>query len=129
LLYYAAEPKRSIELLTQAINLNPKHPDALFSAGIGRAYFMLGDNDAAIGWLLKSLEQDPAFAPTHAYLAMAYALKGDAGKALAAVAEARRLDSDRKLSDLEPHSSQPAAYKALYESKLAPVWRKAGLPE
>ena len=128
-LYYAGEPKRSIELLTQAINLNPKHPGALVWAGLGRAYFMLGDNDAAIGWLLKSLEQNPAFAPTHAYLAMAYALKGDAGKARAAVAEACRLDSDFKLSDLKPHSSQPVAYKALYESKLAPAWRKAGLPK
>jgi len=90
---------------------------------------MLGDNDAAIEWLLKSLEQNPAFAVAYAYLAMAYALKGDDGKACAAAAEVRRLDSHLKLSTLQPGSSQPAAYKTLYENKLAPAWRRAGLPE
>lgn len=128
-LYYAGEPKRSIELLIQAINLEPKHPNGLVLAGMGRAYFMLGDNDGAIEWLLKSLEQNPAFAPTHAYLAMAYALKGDDCKALDAAAKMRRLAPNYKLSELEPDSSRPAAYKALYENKLAPAWRKAGLPE
>jgi len=128
-LYYAGEPKRSIDLLTQAINLNPKRPDGFIFAGMGRAYFMLGDNDAAIEWLLKSLEQNPAFADTYAYLAMAYVLKGDDGKARAAAVEARRLDSHLKLSKFEPGSSQPPAYKTLYENKLAPAWRRAGLPE
>lgn len=98
-------------------------------AGMGRAYFMLGDNDAAIEWLLKSLEKNPAFAQTYAYLAMACVLKGDEGKARTAVAEVRRLDPNLKLPLLEPDSSQPAAYKALYEEKLAPAWRMAGLPE
>ena len=128
-LYYAGEPKRSIELLTQAINLNPKHPSDAILVGMGRAYFMLGDNDAAIEWLLKSLENNPAFVQTYAYLAMAYVLKGDEGKARAAVAEVHRLAPNLKLSTLGPDSSQPAAYKALYENKLAPAWLKAGLPE
>ena len=128
-LYLAGEFKRSIDLLTQAINLNPKHATDLMSTGMGRAYFALGDNDAAIGWLLKSLQQNPAFAYTHAYLAMAYALKGDDDKARAAAAEVRRLAPTLTLSMFEPDLSQPAAYKVLHESKLAPAWRKAGLPE
>jgi TolB-like protein/tetratricopeptide (TPR) repeat protein len=127
--YYAGEPKRSIELLTQAINLDPKHPDDLVLANMGRAYFMLGDNDAAIEWLLRSLEQNSAFAGTYVYLAMAHALKGQDAKAHDAVAEVRRLAPNYKLATFAPNSWQPAAYKALYENKLVPAWRKAGLPE
>ena len=82
-----------------------QHPGDLILAGMGRAHFMLGDNDAAIEWLLKSLEQNPAFAQTYAYLAMAYVLKGEDGKAHAAAAEVRRLAPNHKLSELEPASS------------------------
>jgi len=127
--YHAGDPAKSIELLAQAINLDPKHPNDLVLVGMGRAHFMLGDNDAAIEWLLKSLEKNSTFAPTYAYLAMAYALKGDDGKARNAAAEARRLSPNQKLSEFQPDPLQPAAFKALYERILAPAWRKAGLPE
>ena len=128
-LYYEGEPKRSIELLAQAINLDPKHPSAVVLAGMGRGYFMLGDNCAAIEWLLKTSEKDPAFARAHAYLAMAYAVNGEDAKAHAAAAEARRLDPIIKLSTFEPARAQPAAYKEYFEKKFVPAWRKAGLPE
>ena len=53
------EPRRAIELLTQAINLDPKHPHEFAFIDMGCAYFMLGDNDAAIEWFQKSLEINP----------------------------------------------------------------------
>jgi adenylate cyclase len=127
-----AEPRRAIELLTQAVNLRPKHPHEFVLLLMGLAYFMLGDNDAAIGWLLKSLERNPAYSATYAYLAMAYALKGEEAQARAAAAEVRRLDPNTKLSTFNNPvsvSSSPAAYKEFYENKLVPAWRKAGLPE
>jgi adenylate cyclase len=127
---YRGEPRRALELLTQAINLDPKHPKDLVLAGMGRAYFMLGDNDAATEWFLKSLEVNPTFPYTHAYLAMAYALKGEDAKASAQTAELRRWGPNIKLSAFEkPGSSAPAAYKEYYENKFVPAWRKAGLPE
>ncbi len=123
------EPKRAIELLTQAIQLRPKHTHEFALLLMGFAYFMLGDNDAAIEWLLKSLERNPAYSPTYAYLAMAYALKGQDATARAASAEVRRLAPDLRPTFIEPLSSSPAAYKEFYENKLVPAWRKAGLPE
>ena len=72
---------------------------------MGCAYFMLGDNDAAIEWRLKSLEKNPGLCATHTpYLAMAYALKGEDAKARAAAAEARRLDPNMELSALRKAS-------------------------
>jgi class 3 adenylate cyclase/TolB-like protein/Flp pilus assembly protein TadD len=126
------EPQRAIELATQAINLRPKHPHEFALLLMGSAYFMLGDNDAAIAWLLKSLERNPAYSATYAYLAMACALKGEDAQARAAAAEARRLDAATRLSTFsinKPFSSSPAAYKEFFENKLVPAWRKAGLPE
>jgi adenylate cyclase len=122
------EPRRAIELLTQAINLDPKHPDEVILLMMGSAYFMLGDNDAAIEWLQKSLEINPGLVYAYANLAMAYALKGENAQARAAGAEMLRLDPNIKLSGfIDPWPT--AAYKSLYENKIVPAWRKAGLPE
>jgi TolB-like protein/Tfp pilus assembly protein PilF len=124
------EPKRAIELLTQAINLDPKHPDAWLLQNMGWAYLMLGDNDAAIEWLQKSLEGNPGLNATYAYLAMAYALKGQDANARAVAADCRRLAPNVTLSSWwKDASSYPATYKEWFESKLVPAWRKAGLPE
>jgi adenylate cyclase len=123
------DPKQSIGLLTQAINLDPKHPADFLLVNLGRAYFALGDNDAAIEWLQKAVERNPDFGFPYTILAMAYALKGDDPKARAAVSELRRLDPNMKLLAWKPTSAQPAAYKEWYESRLVPAWRKAGLPE
>lgn len=126
----SGEPKKAIELLTQAINLDPKHPPDIALLNMGRAYFMLGDNDAAIEWYLKTLEASPAQANTYAWLAMAYALKGDEAKAQAAVADLHRTQPNFKLSEFrKPQSSSPAAYKEYFEKRYLPAGRKAGLPE
>jgi len=124
------EPTRAIELLTRAINLDPKHPGEMNFLMMGLAYFMRGDNDAAIEWLRKYLEGNPTFGYAYAYLAIAYALKGETTRAHGAAAEARRLNPNTKVSAFDkPSSSSPAAYKEFYENKLTPAWRRAGLPE
>jgi len=124
------EPARVIELDKQAINLDPKHPPDVIWQNIGRAYFMLGDNDAAIEFLLKSLQVNPSYAEPYAYLAMAYALKGDNDKVRAMVAELHRAAPSYNLFNVDkPSMSSPTAYKEFYEKKYLPAWRKAGLPE
>jgi adenylate cyclase len=126
----AGEPERVIGLLTQAINLNPKHPNEFALVIMGVAYFWLGDNDAAIEWLQKALEANPGFGYTYAYLAMAYALKGEDAKARAAAADLRRVDPNRTLSAYRKESAlRPAAFQEWFEGKVVPSWRKAGLPE
>jgi len=123
------EPRRAIELLTQAINLDPKHPHEFVLHLMGSAYLMLGDNNAAIEWFVKALERNPSFGRTYTLLAIAYANEGDDAKAQAAATEARRLDPNTKLSTFEGQRASSAIYKEWFESKLVPAWRKAGLPE
>ncbi len=124
------EPKRAIELLTQAINLDPKHPHEIVLSNMGWAYFMLGDNDAAIEWLQKSLEVNPELNYTYPFLAMAYALKGQDANARAVAADYRRLDPTGTLSTWRKDASTyPGAYTEWFENKFVPAWRKAGLPE
>jgi hypothetical protein len=91
---------------------------------------MLGDNDASVDWLQKALEKNTMFPATYAYLAMAYAVKGDEAKARAAVASLPRLDPNFKVLTWETVGpSAPIAYQNWYENKLTPASRKAGLPE
>jgi TolB-like protein/cytochrome c-type biogenesis protein CcmH/NrfG len=126
----SGEPERAIELLTQAINLDPRHPPDSTLFNIGRAYFMMGDNDAAIDWSMKTLEASPAHLSVYAMLAMAHALNGDDAKARAAVADLRRVNPGFKFSEfIKPQSSSPTAYKEWFEKKYLPAARKAGLPE
>src|SRR5208282_1259777 len=94
---------------------------------LGAAYLMLGDNDAAIEWLQKSSEKNPAYPVTYAYLVMAYALKGEDAKARAAAAESRRLDPRETLSGWRTYfASYPGAYGEYFDKRIAPAWRKAG---
>jgi tetratricopeptide (TPR) repeat protein len=125
------EPQRAIDLETQAIKLDPKHPHEYVFFVMGQAYFMLGDNDAAIESLLKSLEINPATTGAYVFLAMAYALKGEDAKARAATAEVRRLDPNVSLSTYLKNGvwHPPAKLVEWQKSKLVPAWRKAGLPE
>jgi TolB-like protein len=130
--FYAGEPRRTIDRLNHAIALNPRHPSGAILQQMCRSYFMLGDNDAAIEWCLKTVEHKPIWpTETYAYLAMAYAAKGADAKSRVAATEMRRSDPSAKLSVFPDHpkSWAPPAYKELYESKLVPTWRKAGLPE
>jgi TolB-like protein/tetratricopeptide (TPR) repeat protein len=130
LLYYLGEPQRAIELLIQGINLDPKHASDGAFYGVGRSYVMLGDNDAAIEWLLRAKGKNPGAYYTYVYLALAYALKGEDSKARATAAELRRLDPKATLSAYRTqHLTRPAKYNEWFESKLVPAWRKAGLPE
>ncbi|TSA00441.1 MAG: hypothetical protein D4R84_00550 [Rhodocyclaceae bacterium] len=124
------KPERAIELLTQAINLDPKHPPANILFNLGRAHFMMGDNDAAIDWFMQTLEASSAYTSVYAMLAMAHALKGDDAKARAAVADLRRVNPNFKFSEFKrPQSSSPAEYKEWFEKKYLPAARLAGLPE
>jgi adenylate cyclase len=126
---YEGEPRRAIDLLTQAIKLDPMHPLGFNFLMMGVAYFMLGDSDAAIEWFLRFLEKNPSFSRAHSLLAMAYANKGEDGKARSAATEALRLDPNTKLSTFDNQGASSPAYKKWHEGTLVPAWRKVGLPE
>ena len=106
------------------------HPADVILINMGYAHFQLDDNDAAIGWLLQALQTNPRSPIAHAYLAMAYALKGDDARARETAADLYRIDPSFKLTSYrKTYKSPPAGYKERWEKKLLPAARKAGLPE
>ena len=126
----AGEPKRTVELLTERMDLLPNGPGMEECANLGEAYFMLGDYDAAIEWTSKAIAINPALGDLRATLAMAYAQKGEDAKARAVVEELLRKEPDFKLrEDQKPKKSTSDAYRKYYDTTFLPAWRKAGLPE
>jgi hypothetical protein len=85
--------------------------------------------DEAIVWFEKARSASPALPFVHAYLASAYALKGETERA---AAEARRLSSDDRYSSIA--RLQAVGYfgvpkiRTLFETTYFAGLRKAGMP-
>ena len=126
----AGEPQKAIELLSKAVDLSPKNAGPAFLTNLGRAYFMSGNNNAAIEWSDKALQIEPKFYQAHLVLAMAFALNGNETKAHAEADEIRRLNPKFKI-DLERVRAAAAtpAYQTYLEERYIPALRKAGLLE
>lgn len=125
------EPTRAVEILTQGIRLDPRHVNERLLINMGRAQFMLGDDAAAISWLLKALDANPNRTVPHAYLAMAYARRGHDAKSREATATLLRLDPTFSFSNHfpMPDAGSPEAYRIFWGRRLLPAGRLAGLPE
>ena len=121
-------------LVEQAIRLSPRDPyiGARYSA-IGMVHLLQSRTDEAIVWFEKARSANPALPFVHAYLASAYALKGETERAAAELAEARTLSSDDRYSSIA--RLQAVGYfgvpktRALFEATYFVGLRKAGVPE
>jgi len=124
------EPARAIPLLERSLELDPKGSAHLFAA-LGAANFALGENDAAITWLLKALDLNFENLDIFSNLAMAYANKGDDTKSATFAAEYRRRAEVAGIKGPRvnrPRPNRPAAYVSYFYDKLLPDWERAGLP-
>ena len=124
------ESKKALEILNQALVLDPLHPRTrdLIPFNLGWGYFMAGDNDASIKWFLTTLEKTPSYVDAYAFLAMAYTLKGNEAKAQAALADLKRVDPKSiYATHRTPKPSSPQAFKDYYAKKYLPPARKVGL--
>jgi adenylate cyclase len=124
-----------IPLVERAIHLSPRDPE------IGNCYFRIGQvhmvqsrTDEAIVWLEKARSTNSRHPQYHAYLASAYALKGETERAAVELAEARRLSGDDRYSSIARlkaaaiYFGVPEAL-ALFEITFFAGLRKAGVPE
>lgn len=126
---YAGQPERALGLLEQAIRLYPRSPHVGVLINMGVTQLMLGQESAAVDWLLKAKDASPQVAIANVYLAAAYARLGQMDQARAAAAEALRISPDmRRVEFAPPRAGYPVAYREFWESKLLPALQKAGLP-
>jgi tetratricopeptide (TPR) repeat protein len=123
-----------IPLAEQAIRLNPRDP---FIANryvrIGMIHLVQSRTDEAIVWLEKARNANPREHYTRAFLASAYALKGQPDRAAAELAEAGRLFGDDRLSSIArlrtTENWRVPKIRALFEATYLVGLRKAGVPE
>jgi adenylate cyclase len=124
------EPARAIPLLERSLELDPKGNETVFAA-LGAANFALGENDAAIDWLLKALDLNFEYLDVFSHLAMAYANKSDVTKSAEFAEQYRRRAEVAGVKGPrvnKPRPGSPAAYVSFFYNKLLPDWERAGLP-
>ena len=127
---FMGEPARAIPLLERSLELRPRANATVFAA-LGAANFALGENDRAIGWLLKALDLNLENLDMYSFLAMAYSNIGNAAKSATFADEYRRraaVEGVKGPRVNKPRPGSPAAYVSYFYEKLLPDWERAGLP-
>jgi len=133
--------EEAISLEQRAIRLGPRDPYiGNFYLRIGQAHLLLAHTDEAIAWFEKARVAYPVATPTsRAWLASAYALKGDSERAAAALVEARSMARDGRFSSIArlkaagtfggPGYWGMPGVRDLFEGTYFEGLRKAGMPE
>jgi TolB-like protein/Tfp pilus assembly protein PilF len=132
---YAGSIEEVTPLVEQAIRLSPRDPhiDARYSA-IGMVHLLQSRTDEAIVWFEKARRATPAKPFGHLRLAAAYALNGDLDRAVAALAETRRLTGEGSSLSIARMKagrwrSVSSKTRALLDATYFAGLRKAGMPE
>jgi len=113
-----------------SLELNPR-ANATVYAALGAANFALGENDRAIGCILKALDLNFENLDMYSFLAMAYANIGNVAKSAAYADEYRRradVEGVKGPRVNKPSPGSPVAYVSYFYEKLLPDWERAGLP-
>ncbi len=131
---YIGSIEETIPLVEQAIRLSPRDPRlGIWYLQIGRTHLLQSRIDKAIIWLEKARNATPAHSGIRAWLASAYALKGEAECATTELTEARELSGDDRFSSIARLNAAgyfPAPkIRALFEATYFAGLRLAGMPE
>jgi TolB-like protein/class 3 adenylate cyclase/tetratricopeptide (TPR) repeat protein len=124
----------TVPFVEQAIRLSPRDPMiGNWYWAIGRVHLLQSRIEAAILWLQRACGVNSALAVAHAYLASAYALKGNAELATVELAEARRLSRHDRYSSITQLKAAQSwgvpKVRALFETTYFAGLHKAGVPE
>ena len=124
----------AISAQERAIRLSPRDPEIWqYYYWIGQVHLLQSRIDEAILWFEKARSANPEHSLPHAYLASAYGLKSDSGRAAAELALARQLASDDRYSSITRlRTVAPFGVpkiRALFEATYIVGLRKAGVAE
>jgi len=122
ILVWSEKPQEAIDLIKQAMSLNPMYPP-LYLWHLGHAYLTIDRYDEAIATLKRALTLNPNFWPSHILLAASYSMLGRMEEARAEAKETLRLNPDFTLESWRlkcPFKNQTALKRRLN------VLRKAG---
>src|SRR5262249_25385316 len=126
--------EEAIPLYERVLRLSPRDRYiGEYYMRIGSVHLLQSRIDEAVIWLEKARNTNAEHPGSHAWLASAYALKGDTGRAAAELAEARRLSPDDRWSSIA--RLKAVGYfgvpkiRALFEATYFVGLRLAGMPE
>jgi len=130
--FLTGSPEEAIKYLEEALRLSPYGPGvAPWYGRVGIIQLLQGHTDEAIVWLERAESENARLPVVHAYLAAAYALKGDLERARPQLAEAKSLNGMySSLANVEKSTwfDEPKI-RALAEATYFPGLRRAGIPE
>ena len=127
--------EETIPLIERAIRLSPRDPAlGVWYQIIGQVHLLQSRTVEAIIWLERARHHWPAQSIIRAWLASAYALNGETERAVAELAEARRLSPGDRFSSLARmrlgvYGAAVPKIRALFEATYFAGLRKAGVPE
>jgi tetratricopeptide (TPR) repeat protein len=125
--------EESISLEEEAIRLSPRDPVLGVACWrLGSGHLLLSRVDEAIMWFEKARGDEAGLPYVRAYLASAYALKGETDRAATELAAARRLSDGRYSSISRLKASEyfgVPEVQALFDATYFAGLRKAGMPE
>ena len=126
--------EEAIPAQERAIRLSPRDPAIWqYYYWIGQVHLLQSRIDEAILWFEKARSTNSEHPLPHAYLASAYALKGEMERATAELAQTRMLVSDDRYSSIA-HLRAVGPFgepniRGLFETTYFVGLRKAGMPE
>jgi len=120
-----------IPLMERAIRLSPRDPQiAVMCYRIGEVHLLQSRIDKAIAWLERARSANLELPYVHAFLASAFALKGETERAVAELDQARRLsDGYSSIAQLTAGFFWVPRTRPLFEATYLAGLRKAGMPE
>jgi len=133
---YTGSIEETIPLVERAIRLSPRDSElGVWYRQIGNAHLLQSHTDEAVIWLEKARNHTPQHPVIRGDLAAAYALNGQTERAVAELAEARRLSADdryasiARLKEVGNFEVLLPQIRALFEATYFAGLRKTGMPK
>ncbi len=122
---FSGEAEKSFDLIDKAMQINPRYPFFYIQA-LGMAQFFIGDYQASVESLNKSVERNPNVPWLRTYLIASYGQLGMKDEAEWEIQEAEILGQEASVDAfMKVTPINDPAYRQMYENAL----RKAGLPD
>ena len=110
--------------------LSPPEPNVhvlYFWAGFAALH--VADDQAAVQWLLKARQTNPALPITRLYLAAAYLGTGEEQRARESLAEFLKVTPGFSLAEWQRSFPKPNPIVAKQRERIRDAWRRLGAPE
>lgn len=119
----------AIGALQRALRLDPRDHRTNIFAMLGWSHLLLGREDEAIDWFLRSIHHTPTARRSHLWLACAYALKGKDDLALAELATFNKLMPGYTLSKNSAGDASDHPVFVQQRERLYAALRRIGFPD